>query len=294
MLRHAPIAGHGCHRPAPTSPRLPDGGTAPHVAHAATRPDAARRQAGFSLIEVAIVLLIVGLLLGGLVMPLGTQREVQRHRQSSALLDEVRDALGGWALANDALPCPATPASAGRAAPSGGGCVRQHGFVPAVTLGLAGAINEDGLLLDAWGSPLRYSVSASDSDGDGNWDFTAPGELRDVGMAALAPDLVVCTTAAGASATACASAATTVAAGAPAVLLSLGGDWAAFTSADQVANVGATVAGGPSGRSYRVAADRVFVSRARSDAVGGEYDDIVTWVSSPTLYGALVAAGRLP
>ena len=42
----------------------------------------------------------------------------------------------------------------------------QHGFVPATTLGIAGPRNDDNLLLDAWSNPLRYSVTASDVDGD--------------------------------------------------------------------------------------------------------------------------------
>ncbi|HEX5344767.1 MAG TPA: type II secretion system protein, partial [Duganella sp.] len=39
---------------------------------------ASRRQAGFTLVEIAIVLLIVGLMIGGLIAPLSSQIE-QRH-----------------------------------------------------------------------------------------------------------------------------------------------------------------------------------------------------------------------
>lgn len=218
----------------------------------------------------------------------------QRIDGTARTLEEVRAALTGFALANDALPCPATPASNGRASPTATGCAAQHGFVPAVTLGLPGPRNEDQLLLDAWGNPIRYSVSASDADGDGNWDFVRPGEMRSVTVAALAPDLRVCTTAAGSSPTGCASNATTVVATAPAVLLSMGKDWAGFTSSDQQENVGVNVGGGPSGRSYPVAADIVFVSRPFSGATGAEFDDLVTWVSPTAFYGQLVAGGRLP
>jgi len=166
--------------------------------------------------------------------------------------------------------------------------------VPAVTLALPGARNEDQLLLDAWGDPIRYSVTNSDADADGNWDFVRPGEMRNVTVATLAPNLRVCTTAAGSTATSCASNATTVVSTAPAVLLSMGGDWANFTSTDEQENVGTTVGGGPSGRNYAIASDIVFVTRARSEAPGGEFDDIVTWVSPSAFYGQLVAGGRLP
>lgn len=252
------------------------------------------RQHGFSLLELAIVLLIVGLLLGGLIMPLGSRMDQQRIETTRQQLEQISLALVGYALAHDALPCPATPASSGQASATATGCTRQHGFVPAATLGLPGSRNTDQLLLDAWGNPIRYSVSNSDADGDGNWDFVRPGEMRNVTLANLAPSLDICSTAAGSSATACASSATTITASAPAVILSLGKDFSSLSSADELENVGATLGGGPSGRSYPVANDEVFVSRSISTATGSAFDDLVTWVAPSTLYGQLVSAGRLP
>ena len=253
-----------------------------------------RTQSGFSLLELAIVLMIVGLLLGGLIMPLSARMDQQKIDTTRQQLDQVRQALVGYALARDALPCPATPASSGLASATGTGCTRQHGFVPAVTLGLTGTLNQDKLLLDAWGSPIRYSVTNSDANGNGNWDFVRPGEMRTVTLASLAPSLDVCTTTTGSTPTACASNATTLTSTTPAVIVSLGKDWASATSADQLANLGATVGGGPSGRNYPVAADEVFVNRTLGAQVGNEFDDLVTWVSPSTLYGELVSAGRLP
>ncbi|MBN8279758.1 MAG: prepilin-type N-terminal cleavage/methylation domain-containing protein [Gammaproteobacteria bacterium] len=252
------------------------------------------RQSGFSLVELAIVLLIVGLLLSGLIMPLSARLDQQKVETTRQQLEQIRQALVGYALARDALPCPATPTSSGLASATATGCTRQHGFVPAVTLGLPGARNRDQLLLDAWGSPIRYSVSNSDANGNGNWDFVRPGEMRTVTLATLAPNLSVCTTTTGSSATACASNAVTLTATAPVVLVSLGKDWATATSADQLENLGATVGGGPSGVNYRVAADRVFVDRTLTTRTGNEFDDIVTWISPAAFYGELVAAGRLP
>nr|MDJ0701374.1 type II secretion system protein [Woeseiaceae bacterium] len=154
-----------------------------------------RQQGGFSLIELAIVILIMGLVLGGIAMPLSVQRENARIKQGDEQIAMVQSAIEGFALANGRLPCPATPASDGVADPSGGGCTTQHGFVPATTLNLHGSRNDDNLLLDPWGAPLRYSVTASDADTDGNWDFTVPGEMRDVTMALLQPDIHVCSSA---------------------------------------------------------------------------------------------------
>ncbi len=252
------------------------------------------RQKGFSLVELAIVILIMGLLLGGLAMPLANQRDNARMRDGNQQLDDIVAALEGFALVNGHLPCPATPASAGSAAPNGGGCVSQHGFVPATTLDIDGNRNGDNLLLDPWGAPLRYSVSASDTDGDGNWDFTAPGEMQDVTIPVLAPDLVVCSTAAGSSATDCATANVTLSASSPAVLVSLGKDWPSFTSADQLENVGTTLGGGATGASYPVAADGVFVMRGRGGASGNEFDDQLVWLSSNALIRRMIDAGRLP
>ena len=252
------------------------------------------RQRGFSLIELAMVMTIMGLLLAGLVMPMAARVDQQRVGTTQQQLVEIRAAIAGYALANDALPCPAIPASNGRSSATANGCTRQHGFVPAVTLGLPGARNADQLLTDAWGNPIRYSVTRADADGDARWDFLRPGEMRNVTLAALAPDLRVCTMTAGSTATACANNARTVTANAAAVVFSMGKDWATGASADQLENVGANLAGGPSGINYRVPSDIVFVSRTESLRPGVEFDDLVTWVAPASLYGQLVAAGRLP
>lgn len=251
-------------------------------------------QKGFSLVELSIVILIMGLLLGGLMMPLSVQRDNARLRDGADQLATIQAAIEGYALVNGHLPCPATPASAGAALAAGGGCTTQHGFVPSTTLDLSGQRNADNLLLDPWGSPVRYSVTRTDSNSDGTWDFVTPGEMRVVTMPALQPDLVICSTAAGSSATACAGSNETLSASAPVVIYSLGKDWSSFSSADQQENVGTTLGGGASGANYQVASDTVFVSRGASRLAGNEYDDLIVWLSPNTLFGRLVEAGHLP
>ena len=252
------------------------------------------KQSGFTLVELAIVILIMGLIIGGLAMPLSVQLENGRVKETRELLADTESAVHGYALVNGHLPCPATPASNGLADVSGGGCTVQHGFVPASTLGIAGPRNADNLLLDAWANPLRYSVTASDTDADGDWDFVVPGEMRDVTMPLLVPTLVICATATGSTAVACADASVTLTDGAPLLLFSMGKDWGNFGGADQQENVGANLGGGPSGTSYPVPSDRVSVHRRRSEEPGNGYDDLLLWSSSATLFQRLVASGQLP
>ena len=206
----------------------------------------------------------------------------------------MRVAIEGFALLNGHLPCPATPASNGYVATAVGGCVTPHGFVPATSLDLNGKRNPDNLLLDPWGSPLRYSVTDSDADSDGNWDFVTASNMRTVTMPALAPDLVVCTTATGASATDCANANVTLAASTPAVVYSYGKDWAAFSSTNQQENAGTNISGGASGARYAIAADSVFVQADHSTRSGEEFDDLLIWLPTSSLYARLVRAGHLP
>jgi len=253
-----------------------------------------RNQKGFSLVELSIVILVMGLLLGGLMMPLSVQRENAKFREAMNQLDSISNTIEGFALANGYLPCPATPASSGYAAPAGDACVVQHGFVPATTLDLGGRRNTDNMLLDPWGAPIHYSVSASDADADGRWDFVTPGEMRDVSMSTLSPDLVVCSSAVGSSSTACASQNVTLTQAAPMIIYSLGKDWASFTSADEVENVGTTLGGGVSGTNYRVAANAVFVLRGKSELGGSEFDDVLSWLAPNRLYARLADGGYLP
>ncbi|MDR3323838.1 MAG: prepilin-type N-terminal cleavage/methylation domain-containing protein, partial [Zoogloeaceae bacterium] len=50
-------------------------------------------QNGFTLVELAVVMVILGLLLGGLMLPLAAQREIQQQRAAEAALREIREAL---------------------------------------------------------------------------------------------------------------------------------------------------------------------------------------------------------
>ena len=53
---------------------------------------------GFTLVEMAIVMLIIGLILGGLLTPLGTQVENERRKSTRASLSQIRQALIGFEM----------------------------------------------------------------------------------------------------------------------------------------------------------------------------------------------------
>jgi prepilin-type N-terminal cleavage/methylation domain-containing protein len=147
------------------------------------------RQSGFTLIEVAIVVLIVTILLGYSVALLPRQQELKQYRALDQEMDHIIEAIIGFAQVNGRLPCPAIPNSGGLEDFDDEfivdielGCNNYGGFVPVNTLGLTGRLNLDLLLLDPWGNPYRYYVTAVDFDGDDSSDFTVPGEMQDIGL----------------------------------------------------------------------------------------------------------------
>lgn len=111
------------------------------------------RSAGFSLIELAIVLVVIGLLIGGGIVALETTTERQQRAQQERQLAQVRDALYGYAMSRRHLPCPDAdyPPDGEESRDAGGDCSAAEGALPWVTLGVGSR--------DAWGYRLRYRVA---------------------------------------------------------------------------------------------------------------------------------------
>lgn len=65
---------------------------------------------GFTLVEMAIVLIIVGLLVSAFLAPLSAQRDLKDYSETKAHLEQIREALYGYAIINGNLPCPTTTA----------------------------------------------------------------------------------------------------------------------------------------------------------------------------------------
>ena len=245
----------------------------PHTAHL-----------GFSLVEMAIVLAIVALLMAGLLPTLSSQVDQQRTNETRKQLDEIQQALIGYAVVHGRLPCPASTTSNGVEDPVGGGTCNHpyDGFVPSASLGLS-TTDSSGFAVDAWGNHIRYAVTQSDGRA-----FTTANGMANTGISSLDPDLLVCSTA-STSGSACSVAGSSLTSlpGVPAVIYSTGKNGGAGGSgADEQENPNPNSADN----------DRVFVSRTptSSSSANGEYDDLVIWVSHGILINRLVMAGRLP
>ncbi len=281
-------------------------------------PDS-NRQTGFTLIEIAIVVLIISILLGYAVALIPKQRELRQYQEADREMDRILDTIIGFAQVNGRLPCPSLAASAGIAA--GGGivdCTSFAGFVPSVTLGIQGHLDAGNLLSDPWGNPYRYYVSNADADGGGvdDSDFVINGEMKEIGLvdivdipnADLSSDgyidldgqYMICDDAGTTTNDLCTGANLVFGnpdgpggpyAGAPFVLISLGrnGDDTPAAGTDELENKGATNLGG-----YMVkgVGETTFIKRP--GGLADDYDDIVKWVSPNVLFGKMIEAYQLP
>ncbi len=232
---------------------------------------------GFSLVEMAIVLVIIGLLLGGMLMPLSAQMEQRRVAETQKALDEINQALIGFAITQGNLPCPADPLLASGAAGAGlarpriaapAGCTGGNsGVLPWATLG----VNET----DSWGNRYTYRVTATFADTD---DGTG------CGIARAGVSFELCS--AGDATVRVATGGAVLATLLPAIVVSHGRNgFGAFNTAGTQIVVSADA-----DEAENSDADDEFVSRTPRET----FDDLVAWVSPNILFNRMVTAGRLP
>lgn len=232
-----------------------------------------RRARGFSLVEMAVVLVIAGLMIGGLLTPLAVQMEQRRVGDTQKGMDEAREALMGFALRNGYLPCPAVSASNGLEDRSGANCRdgRRQGLLPWATLGLT--------KLDSWGRIYRYSVSPLFSDSQTLFTLQSARDIT-IGTRDARGNLVA------------ASAINDI----PAVIVSHGKNGAGGYSDNGIRSADVTLTNIDE-RTNASQSGIAFVARTPSDSArtpGGEYDDLVLWISPNVLFNRMVAAGTLP
>ncbi len=241
-------------------------------------------QTGFSLVEMAIVLAIVALLLTGLVPSISGQIEQKRVTETRAQLDEIKDALIGYAIINGRFPCPAdgtiptVPGVANNAGQENSTCVAgaNGGVLPWATLGVSET--------DAWGRRFTYRVTPDFADAIVNPTYggctPSPTPTQSSFALCSSGNLEVWSEAAHS---------TSVVSNVPAVIISHGTNGlGAYTPA------GGEPLTGASGDEDDNAADNNnnnFVSRS---FIQNGFDDLIVWISPSILIGKMVAAGKLP
>ena len=257
------------------------------------------RQAGFTLIEIAIALMIVAVLLGYTVAMLPLQQELRQYRSAEAEMDSIVEALVAFAQVNGRLPCPDTQGDVnGTGAGTldgaedtdvdGSGnqsCKAFFGFLPGRTLGMVGDYNSAGTLMDPWTVGYGYAVSNGDA-GDGNVDLITASKVRDEGMqnVALNLDLLLCddSTANGNQTTCVAAGGSSVLNNVAAVVVSRG--------KNNTIPANSTIQGENLDDFHDGTNDKVYIQSPRRE----DYDDIVRWISPNLLFSRMIEADRLP
>lgn len=258
---------------------------------------------GFTLVELAVVLAIVGFLLGGLMYSLSAQTEQRNRGETQRRLDEARELLIAFAIVNGRLPCPASTASNGVEADSGttGSCSSAYaGYLPAKTIGFQ-TMDSSGYALDGWGNRIRYAVSVNTNVALApDYHFTASGSMKTNGITVTPSDLLVCASWASnidtsTSSPSCGSATSVTNQNVIAVVIwSQGKDYSTASYSGLSGQ-----AGNDEMLNNKTSANSnhgVFVDHAQapSGATNGEYDDQMVWIPAGLIYGRLISAGVLP
>lgn len=234
---------------------------------------------GFTLTELAIVMIIMALLIGGMMVPLTAQQDIRNNAETTRQLDEIREALLGFAVTKGYFPCPAKSASDGNEDRNPGNekCTgnKQYGLLPWVTLGLKPG--------DSWGHLFIYSVTPV-------FSHAKPADRFSMSSS---PNITIKTRNTAGNLENLSNID-----GIPAVILSTGknGYWS-WTLGQATQNADSASSNNDEDTNASTTADgKTFVSRTPTgpDAGTGEFDDLVTWISPNVLFNRMVAAGKLP
>jgi prepilin-type N-terminal cleavage/methylation domain-containing protein len=229
---------------------------------------------GFSLAEMAIVLVIVAALIGGMTVPLSAQIDQRNRAETRRQLDEIRESLIGFAIVHGRLPRPAASLDEGTENPANCGSEAAcTGFIPWASLGVKKT--------DAWNKMIRYSVTPAYAS-NAAFTLTTPGSKRVLTRNDSGTVSYLVSAAGGCASSPCA----------PAVVWSFGkNNWGATPEGAAIADDSATNAD----EDANAGADKDFFAREPSNVpTGGEFDDILVWLPPYLLFNRMIAAGRLP
>lgn len=245
-----------------------------------------RHNSGFTLVELAISLFIIALLLGSILVPLSTHVEQRQISETNKTMDEIKEALIGFAVANGYLPCPDTTGDGLSDPAVPGVCPGAEGFLPWVTLNVGQG--------DVWGNRFRYRISpeftntpvSPCSGADGRVGLCDTGNITVNTRNATKNTQVLADNVA-------------------AVIISHGKNGYGATSTEGIVkplppgvNVDETTNADPHGTIF-LSRTPTTVSAVCNDGPPlaqphCEFDDVVVWVSRFTLFNRMVAAGKLP
>lgn len=253
---------------------------------------------GFTLIELAVVLFIISLLMVGLLGPVATQVESQERQETTDTMNDIMEALYGFAIINGRLPCPDTTGDGLSNPVNSGTCTvaTGDGWLPWQTLGLS-------FQNDIWGNRFKYHV-------------TTPGFTTiDDGICAVDGQLDLCETGTITVRTRGDNPATggtieskfqfNASSAVPAVVVSHGKNGLGATTVNGVV-LTATTAGTDEAENDDADTDNIFYSRVFSEGGTGctddtteanllcQFDDIVMWISPNVLMNRMVKAEVLP
>jgi len=213
-------------------------------------------------------LLVIGLLMGTLILPVTGQLNARAISETEKTMDNIKEALLGYAVMNSKLPCPAAVVSnpaANDLGTSVNTLCTQEGFLPWAELGI-------GKVTDAWGFPIRYRVDSAYTTGipptlraTDNISVSRDTGSGNINLVSLEADnsskIIV-------------------------LLLSYGNDHAANGTQAQQGSAATPYENGDGNAAY-VANDYMNGSNAASN-----FDDIVMWLPKTTLLARLAAANR--
>ncbi len=242
-------------------------------------------QHGFTLIELAIVLVIIGVLVGSFIGTIGARIDTTHRAETITGLEEIRQAILGYTYSSPGpnLPCPDCTLACTGGTPNDGMEDRNNGAcstgnnvgnLPWVTLGLGQS--------DVWNTRYRYWVDS---------DFAEDGSGAGV-------PFVLTDTGSGRINTRSPNGATTPVVATNAVMVVFSHGKNTYGGITSEGDARPAIPASDVDEAENADGNAIFVSRSPSgpeaSTAGGEFDDILIWMSDYELKARMVETGKLP